>query len=109
MVCDRQRTELYATTCGSHDHPSQVTEVLTPPICNPVNSRIDGKRSMKVPAGIPFQIKLHSLVVIQFNDISVTSMKQTIIQSIEITVNQAFELGFQARNTEIESFFFCYL
>lgn len=58
---------------------------------------------MEVQKRVPCRSDLHSLLVNQLSHIGDTRMKEAMIQGIEETLAEPFELDVQAPNTEIKS------
>lgn len=61
---------------------------------------------MEVPKDIPSPSELHFLLVDQLNHIGVTQVEEVMMQGIEETPSEAFELGFQSAITGMKSALF---
>lgn len=66
------------------------------------------EQSMEVPEKIHSRSKLRPALVKKLGHIGETPKKKAMMQRIEETLLEAFELGFQAANSELKSAFFCF-
>lgn len=107
IVRNTQGPESFITACDppAH-HQTQPAELSTQLDFGSNQHNVGIEQAMEVPEGVPSRFELRSLLLNELNFTGVTAMKGAMMQSIEETLANVLELGFQAANSGIKSVLF---
>lgn len=88
------KQELYKTACNpSAHHHSHVAEMLTQLELGSIQDEHEMEQPMRVPERVSFCCILHDLTVNKLSHIAVHCNRKLMMQGIDETLAEAFELG----------------